>query len=199
MWEKIGKAVRRILDRAKWIKWTVYALIATVIGWWLYSNQTKITRLEETVTYYSNRCGAVSSPGDVIIGTNTLPQVEVVRAYSIPPGMPKGGPDKQIDVMTKTNASTGPEIITVMLEAGSAGTRYRLPLGWDARCLVYAHEDDFDRLINIRGITNPQWIYRGPKAPPLSAGTRVTEFWLRNRDSRPIKVEFHLTPTPANN
>jgi hypothetical protein len=202
MWKKIGTTITWIVEKAKWIKWGVYLLIAAVVGWWLYSNNTKITRLEEGVTYYSNKWSRVTSAA-VINPTNSIPEDLGVNQNSNKVGSvvtPEVSTTKlatRIDIQLKPDAGSSPQVIAFNLGNESEGTRFRLPIGWDAQCLVYAHEEDFDRMINIRGISNPQWIQRGPKSPPLEAGTHVSEFWIRNKDSRPIKVEFLLSPTPA--
>ena len=192
----------------------LFMLLAVLLGAWASYSQYKLGKANDvmaerdeaktllaaqvtlTADWKKAHDKATNQPVVTLYETNvvTVPVYEKIKVYDIPQGMPKAGPAQTTKLDTGTNTTQCK--VEVFVPPGN-GTEFTTPNNWTVNCLVYANEADFDRLVNIGGITNPQWVYYGPgdRLPP---NTKVVSYWIRNKvKSNDIKVEFVLTPVAS--
>jgi len=186
----------------------ILIILAVLLGIWVGYSQYRLggvndvsQRLSESETLVTEKLTVISNLTTQLENAKIQPKEtnyvivrieERVKVYDIPQGMPSRPATNETLVTISSPASkhTVPKVV-----ADGDGTVFRTPNGgWTVNCIVYGHEDDFDRLVNIGGITNPQWIHYGPKTK-LPPNVTVVAYWIRNRvPNSNIKVEFVLTP-----
>ncbi len=190
----------------------LFMLLAVLLGTWAAYSQYKLGKandvgqqlsiaemmVSEKLTVISNLTSKLTIATNQPKVTNYVTATKVVRVeqhvpvYDIPQGMPKAGPAEKgslVNVFSPTNQHT----VTRFVTSGN-GMEFTAPNDWTVNCLVYANEADFDRLVNIGGITTPHWVYYGPGIQ-LPSNTKVVAYWIRNRvPNSQLKVEFVLTP-----
>lgn len=189
----------------------LFMLLAVLLGAWAAYSQYKLgkandvgqrlstaeTLVVEKLTIISNLTSKLAIATNQPKVTNYVTATKVIRVeqhipvYDIPQGMPKAGPAESLKLEVGNNTNQCKMVVFV---APGNGAEFTTPNNWTVNCLVYANEADFDRLVNIGGITNPQWVYYGPgdRLPP---NTRVVSYWIRNKvKSNNLQVEFVLTP-----
>lgn len=190
----------------------LFMVLAAILGIWAGYSQYKLgkandvgqqlslaeTMVSDNLTVISNLTRkltiATNQPVIALYETNvvTVPVYERIKVYDIPQGMPKAGPAEKgslVNLFSPTNQHTATRFVT-----SGNGVEFTTPNDWTVNCLVYANEADFDRLVNIGGLTNPHWVYYGPGIQ-LPSNTKVVAYWIRNRvPNSQLKVEFVLTP-----
>ncbi len=193
----------------------LFMLLAVLLGAWASYSQYKLGKANDvmaerdeaktllaaqvtlTADWKKAHDKATNQPVVTLYETNvvTVPVYEKIKVYDIPQGMPKAGPatnDTLVHYFSPTNQHTVTKFIT-----DGDGTMFLTPNDWQINCLVYGNVADFDRLVNIGGLTNPHWIHYGP-GTKLPEATKVVAYWIRNRvQNSHLKVEFVLTPVAS--
>jgi hypothetical protein len=195
-----GSAVRLFmllsLMLAVWAGYSWYRLSTVNIV----SQQLSIAEnlLDEKLTVIEGLSKQLAIATNQPVVTNYVTSTQVVRikervpVYDIPQGMPKAGPATN-DVLVANVSEKNQHTLTKFVAYGD-GTVFLTPNDWAVNCLVYGNVADFDRLVNIGGLTNPHWIHYG-SGTELPAATKVVAYWIRNRvQNSNLKVEFVLTP-----
>ena len=189
----------------------LFMVLAAILGIWAGYSRYKLgkandvgqqlsiaeTMVSEKLTVISNLTSQLVIATNQPKVTNYVTTTKVVRVeqhvpvYDIPQGMPKTGPAETTKLDTGTNKA---QCKVEMLVGPGNGVEFTTPNDWTVNCLVYGNEADFDRLVNIGGLTNPHWVYYGPETR-LPRNTKVVAYWIRNRiQNNYLKVEFVLTP-----